>query len=178
MSKLIDVMVYLLKNYPYKAELSNARLTKLVYLADWKFALKNKTQITNIQWKFDNFGPFVWDIYNTASDNSKIFIVEDGKNCFGAKKILIRLFDENYPITLSEEEKNTLNFVINSTKSLNWNRFIQLVYSTFPILVSDKGSMLNLIDLACLKDKIKSKIKSQKAVDTKTQERVELLETC
>lgn len=178
MGKLINVMVYLLKNYPHKAELSNARLTKLVYLADWKFALKNKTQITNIQWKFDNFGPFVWDIYDTASTNLNVFIVEDGQNCFGAKKNLIKLSNENYPITLSDDEKNTLDFVINSTKSLNWNRFIQLVYSTFPILVSEKGSRLNLVDLAHLKDKIKSKIKSREPVDTKNQERVEFLETC
>jgi uncharacterized phage-associated protein len=160
MSKLLDVMVYILKNYPHKSELSNARLTKLVYLADWKFALKHKKQITNIRWKFDNFGPFVWDIYNEAKFNPNIFEVEEIQNYFGAKKKLIKLTAENPEINVSADEKDMLDFVINSTKQYNWNRFIQLVYSTFPILVSEKGSILNLIELAILKEKIKSQIKT------------------
>jgi hypothetical protein len=161
MSKLVDVMVYLLKNYPFKIELSNARLTKLIFLADWKFALKYKKQITDIQWKFDNYGPFVWDVSNTANNNPKIFKVDEIKNSYGNKKILIRLSDENYPIDLTNEEKNILDFVITSTKTLNWERFIQLVYSTFPILVSQKGTQLDLINLANLKEKIKAQINSQ-----------------
>jgi hypothetical protein len=161
MSKLIDVMVYLLKNYPLKTGLSNARLTKLIYLADWKFALKYKTQITDIQWKFDNFGPYVWDILNEAEAAPKFFKVNEIRNPYGNKKILIRLNDENYPINLSDDEKTTLEFVINSTKSLNWDKFIQLVYSTFPILVSQKGTKLDLIELANIKDKIKAQIQSE-----------------
>ncbi len=161
MSELTDVMVYLLKNYPYKSELSNARLTKLVYLADWRFALKNKRQITGIQWKFNNFGPFVWDIYNTAQSNSSVFAVEDIQNYYGAKKTLIKLSNENHPVHLSNDEKLTLDYVISSTKILTWNRFIQLVYSTFPILVSEKDSSLDLIALANLKESIKSIAKSE-----------------
>jgi uncharacterized phage-associated protein len=159
MSELIDIMVYLLKNYPYKSELSNARLTKLVYLADWRFALKNKRQITEINWKFDNFGPFVWDIYNAAKSNQNVFTIEEIPNFYGNKKKLIKLSDENYPISITSDEKNTLDYVINSTKILDWNRFIQLVYSTFPILVSEKGSSLNLVELANLKMSTKSTIK-------------------
>ncbi|MGO9482409.1 MAG: Panacea domain-containing protein [Candidatus Kryptoniota bacterium] len=160
MSKLVDVLVYLLKNYPHKSELSNARLTKLVYLADWKFALKNKKQITGIQWEFNNFGPFVWDIYNCAKDNPSIFEIENTQNSFGHKKTLIKLSNENYPINIPIDEKNMLDFVINSTKQYDWNRFIQLVYSTFPILSSDRGDMLDLIELAYVKDKLKSQQKT------------------
>jgi hypothetical protein len=156
MTKLVDVMVYLLKKYPFKSELSNARLTKLVYLADWKFALKYKHQITTIQWTFNKFGPYVWDILETAKDNPKIFSIDATQNTYGAKKTLIRLIDENYALNLSSDEISTLDFVINSTKSLNWDKFIQLVYSTFPILVSPKGSRLNLLELANIKERIKS----------------------
>lgn len=155
MSELTDIMVYIIKNYPHKFELSNARLTKLIYLADWKFVLKQKRQISNIQWKFDNYGPYVWDILNMANSQSTVFAIIDTQNAFGSKKTLIRLKDENFPVNLSDDEKATLNFVMNSTKTLNWDKFIQLVYSTFPILVSEKGSNLDLIQLAMEREKIK-----------------------
>lgn len=148
MSNLKDVMVYILKNYPFKNELSNARLTKIIYLADWKHSLRHNQQITDIIWRYDNFGPFVWDILNTAQDNPKIFKTDEIKNFHGSKKILITLSDKNTPNEILETEKETLDFVINSTKTMNWDKFIQLVYSTYPILVSEKQSVLDLIALA------------------------------
>lgn len=48
MVKLIDIILYILKNYPHKNELSNARLTKMIYLIDWRSAFDNGKQITNI----------------------------------------------------------------------------------------------------------------------------------
>ena len=42
MAKLVDVVGYLCEHYPHKAELSKARLTKMVYLADWNL-LSNET---------------------------------------------------------------------------------------------------------------------------------------
>jgi hypothetical protein len=40
MATLGDVMAYLCEHYPHKDDLSKARLTKLVYLADWKSAIE------------------------------------------------------------------------------------------------------------------------------------------
>ena len=62
MVKLIDIILYILKNYPHKNELSNARLTKMIYLIDWRSAFDNGKQITNIKWYFDNYGSFVHDV--------------------------------------------------------------------------------------------------------------------
>ncbi len=39
---LRDIMLYICDKYPQKRDLSNARLTKLIYLSDWKNILKNK----------------------------------------------------------------------------------------------------------------------------------------
>jgi len=66
MSKLSTVLRFLCEKYPLKNELSNARLTKMVYLADWRSALMYGNQITDIEWYFDNFGPYVHDVVNTA----------------------------------------------------------------------------------------------------------------
>ena len=62
------IMYYIIKNYPnqLKQELSNARLTKTVYLADWKQAIIKHRQISDIKWYFDNYGPFVNDIKHEA----------------------------------------------------------------------------------------------------------------
>jgi hypothetical protein len=58
MSKLADVIAYLCVNYPYKHELSKARLTKLVYLSDWMSAQELGEQITKYKVVF----PQLWTL--------------------------------------------------------------------------------------------------------------------
>ena len=56
-----NIIKYLLKEYPHKAELSASRLTKMIYLMDWKSSIDYGRQITNAQWHFDHYGPYVDD---------------------------------------------------------------------------------------------------------------------
>ena len=49
MATLTDIIYYLISNYPHKDELSNARVTKMVYLADWHAAVKLGHQLTYIR---------------------------------------------------------------------------------------------------------------------------------
>ena len=49
MAELKDIVAYILKKYPTKSDMSNARLTKLVYLSDWKHSIKTYSQISNIR---------------------------------------------------------------------------------------------------------------------------------
>jgi hypothetical protein len=148
MAKLVDIMAYILKNYPDKTDLSNARVTKLVYLSDWKHAITLKSQITNINWYFDNYGPFVWDIKETAEANPKLFSTRESSNAYGNPKLLIGLKMEYYVPTLSEAEKRSVDHVIDKTKDLSWSEFIRLIYSTHPIVSSNKYSYLNLVEKA------------------------------
>jgi hypothetical protein len=148
MAKLVDVMVYLCSVYPRKSDLSNARLTKLIYLADWKFALKHGRQITNIEWVFDQFGPFVFEVKDVANDNPEIFTVENTETIFGTPKMLIKLKDGYPEPVLDVEEKEILDWVIEKSKRLPWNEFIRLIYSTYPILSQDRGTSLDLVKLA------------------------------
>ncbi len=66
-------------------------------------------------------------------------------NNFGRPKTLFYLKEKNYKSSLTDEEMESIKHVINVTNNLNWNEFIKLVYSTFPILTSDKYSYLDLI---------------------------------
>lgn len=51
--------------------------------------------------------------------------------------------------SLTDEEKDLLDFVINSSASKNWDDFIKLVYSTYPIVTQERFAKLDLIALAC-----------------------------
>lgn len=148
MNKLKELMVYILKNYPHKDDLSNARLTKLIYLSDWHQCINYKKQISPINWYFDNFGPYVSDVQNIALEDSHLFTIEETYNMFGKLKRVVRLLDVNYEPRLDAQEFESVNHIINNTAKLNWDEFIKLVYSTYPIISSDKYSELNLVKKA------------------------------
>jgi hypothetical protein len=52
-----------------------------------------------------------------------------------------------YP-SVTEEEKELIDFVISSSASKNWDDFIKLVYSTYPIVTQERFSKLDLVMLA------------------------------
>lgn len=144
MAELKDVIAYLLLHYPFKNELSNARVTKMVYLADWHHVLTAQRQATSINWFYDNYGPFVWDVKNTAEAEKSLFKVAAAWNYFGSRKCEFEMLNPDYRPVLSNTERASLDHVIESTKRLNWNDFIKLVYSTYPIVSSSRYDFLDL----------------------------------
>jgi hypothetical protein len=147
MSYMRDVIAYICKNYPHKDELSNARLTKMVYLADWRSALTRGKQLTDVDWMFNHYGPFVYDVIDAVKDDPTLEVVST-ENMYGAPKDLVRVADDvSYP-SLSEEEKELLDFVIEKSAEKNWDEFIRLVYSTYPIATQERFSDLDLVNLA------------------------------
>jgi len=141
---------YIVENYPYPDDLSKTRITKLVYLSDWKMAQKQNRQMTEIDWYFDHYGPYVSDVLDEA-DEDKDLQVETTYSAFGTRKYVVRkkIGDNtlDYP-NLSNYEKNTIDEVINDTKLLSWNNFIDYVYETYPVKVNNKYSKLDLAELA------------------------------
>lgn len=146
MSKLADVMAYLMERQD--GAQSNARLTKMVYLADWHQAINHGKQITPIKWYFDNYGPFVWDVYKESAAHPDLFAVKEEENVFGQVKKFIRLKSKPSRLDLTADEKKSLDHVIDNTSHLSWDYFIRLVYSTYPIVSSDRYSQLDLLKKA------------------------------
>jgi len=140
-SKLVK---YFLVNHPNSGELAVSRLTKLVYLSDWKNALEHQEQITDTNWIYDQYGPYVTDILDMAKD-SKEFKVSEKRNTFGSKKQVIELISKINEIDLDDNTKKIADFVINATKNKTYNQFINLVYSTYPVISNDKFSKLDLV---------------------------------
>lgn len=148
MSSLIDIAYYICKNYPHKDELSKARLTKMVYLTDWKSCLIKDHQLTTIEWFFDNYGPFVDDIHNEIAKRTDLINITHTLNYYGSEKTLYSISQNEYLPTLDESDKIIIDEVIERTKSMHWDDFINFVYSTYPIATSQRYSKLNLREKA------------------------------
>jgi len=145
-NKLENIIAYLCLNYPHKNELSKARLTKLVYLADWFSSLLTQRQMTNIQWVFNHYGPYVDDVVNEVSRNEN-FNIQYTTTKFGGDKYLISL-SHDIEIFLDDREKEILDFVINKTKDMYFDEFIDYIYATYPVTSNERYSILNLPALA------------------------------
>lgn len=147
MNKLRDCVAYLCAKYPYKQELSKARLTKMVYLCDWRSILVRGTQMTLIHWFFNHYGPYVPDVVEVARQD-RIFAIQATTNIFGDMKQVISVSSGAKWSSLTTEDTQVLDYVIEQTKTLSWDQFISLVYSTYPIRVCERETFLDLSELA------------------------------
>lgn len=148
MARIKDVAAYVCAKYPHKDELSKARVTKLVYLADWKSAQQKKKQLTKIKWYFHNYGPYVDAVIDVAKKDPRFNIITTS-TIYGDPKTLFAIkYDANFEKDLTDAERNIVDSVINETKNLYWDSFIKHVYDTYPIRVTDRHKNLDLVALA------------------------------
>ncbi|WP_219012251.1 type II toxin-antitoxin system antitoxin SocA domain-containing protein [Shewanella algae] len=107
-TKISNFIKYLLKNYPYKSELSASRLTKMLYLADWKSAIEESKQLTDAEWHFNHYGPYVDDFIKIAKDDSDIKVYST-QTMFGGHKQQVELrSDFNRDIELEKMRRKYL----------------------------------------------------------------------
>lgn len=150
MAKIKNVTAYICAKYPHKSELSKARVTKLVYLADWKSAQRSEKQLTNINWYFHNYGPYVDDVVNKASEDSRFNIIST-TTMYGDSKTLFSIKEgADFEQGLSASDMKIIDSVIDDTKNLYWDSFIKYVYDTFPIRETDRHKELDLVELAII----------------------------
>ena len=144
--KLRNVLLYIVKNYPYGDDLTKTRITKLVYLIDWEYTKKYGKQMTEISWYFDHYGPYVSDVLDEADEDKTVSIQSTLSN-FGTTKYIVRPKYDKESIHyegLDVSEIEVINEVFDDTKMLSWNQFINYVYDTPPIKNSRKYRSLDL----------------------------------
>lgn len=146
-SSLSNMLKYVLANYPHKSELSASRLTKIMYLADWKAAIDLGRTLTGVVWRFNHYGPYVDDFVSVAKADKDIS-VEFTQTVYGGRKQLFSLVSNVQKFDIDSSSKSILDFVMDATKSKNYDDFIKLVYSTYPVVSSSRYSELNLVSLA------------------------------
>ena len=69
------------------------------------------------------------------------------RRCGNEKNIIDLVSDEDF-VEPNDREKEVIEFIIEKTRKFYWDKFINLVYSTYPIISQEKGSQLNLVELA------------------------------
>ena len=145
-NKLKDVLSYIVKNYPYSDDLTKTRTTKLVYLVDWEYIKKYGRQLTSIEWFFDHYGPYVSDVLDEA-DKDRTISIKKTKSNFGTVKYMVmpKFTKNDIVYSLTADEIEVINDVIEKTKLLSWNQFICYVYDTSPIKNSEKYEKLDLL---------------------------------
>jgi len=147
MNKLRSIMAYFGANYPHKDELSKARLTKLVYLADWYSAVVRERKMTDVDWIFNHYGPYVDNITDLANLDDD-FAVSAQKTTYGGNKYVISYSGETVKDDFDDKELEILDAIINKTKTMYFNDFINFVYSTYPVSSNERYSKLDLEALA------------------------------
>ncbi len=147
-NEIKNILHYVLNNYPYPSDLTKTRITKIVYLVDWYSCISNQKQITNISWYFDHYGPYVSDVLDVADDDPDVRIKASQSAYGGVKYIIESKDDKPLSFDLDSEKINIIDDVIEQTKNLSWNKFIDFVYSTYPIETQKKYGNLDLVKLA------------------------------
>lgn len=149
MAEINDVVNYLVSKYPAekREHLSKARLTKMVYLADWKSSLDHGEQITDIEWFFHRYGPYVSDVVEAVLNDDKLHI-KTTSNAYGYPKETIEVLSPGFHPSLTERDVKVLDHVVKTTENKSWDDFLKLVYSTYPIVKESRFSTLDLVVLA------------------------------
>ena len=143
MDKLTALIEYICNFYPVKDHLSNARVTKLVYLTDWRSVLEHGRPITTIRWEFQHFGPWVDDVVNSARRNPNIEIVHTS-TFTGKPKSLFRSVGAPDLTALNKADMSIADSVIAETQGMFFNQFIEHVYSSYPVASRDRYDVLDL----------------------------------
>ena len=146
--KLHDVMAYFCTQIKHKSDLSKARLTKLVYLADWKMSQKHGSQISNIKWLFNHYGPYVDDVVGLARDNTDFHIIQTRNHYGSMKEQFDYVGDKKFIEDMDKDEIKVLDEIIDETESMYFNEFVDHVYSTYPVKSSNRYSTFDLQALA------------------------------
>lgn len=145
--KLAQAVGYICNNYPHKEELSNARVTKMIYLADWRSSVQYGRQITEIEWTFNHYGPYVDDVIDVAYMVDWLD-VRSTSNMYGSPKRIIAASKKAPIDLLTREGLHVLDYVISVTAPKYWKDFMKLVYSTYPIVTEPRYTVLDLPQLA------------------------------
>lgn len=133
------IFSYIYKHYPTDYVLDLDRLTKLVFLADWKASISLGKAITDVQWEIVNSEP--------QMDRSSLRKVVDFIGTRD-KKISIGNIEITFLKVIKPNQRGIIDFVIEATKDKTDAELAQLVNSTFPALTQDETDAINLPKLA------------------------------
>lgn len=148
MAQIKDLVAGFFQCLPVRAEISEERLAKLVYLADWKHAIQNDgRQITELKWYFDSYGPYASQVFDIVH-RSPIFRTRQLSKEWEDSQFVVALFDHSYDPTLKPSERDAIRHVTSVAAARSWGELIKLVSSTYPILAGPRYEFINMPAMA------------------------------
>lgn len=148
MPNLRDVIVYICQHYPREQELTETRLTQIVYLADWLHAVQHGVPFLDIAWEFNIYYGLSTDPIANVVAEDEVFELAEISDVFGYPKRVVRLKEEVSQVPLPETEMRVIDAVIQTASSGTFDSFIRYLYHTFALASETGASKLNLNDLA------------------------------
>lgn len=145
-SNLINIINFILSEQTNRSGISISKLTKIIYLIDWRSSITIGRQITDLQWHANIHGPYTKTILE-ESQKEKNIIITTTINELGNKKTFLTLEHSRKP-ELNRDIIDTINFVLDATKNKINRDLEKLVDSTYPIVSSEKYSELDLTQKA------------------------------
>ena len=156
----VDLLAYIWENYGEEGEqqlkenraedFTVSRTTKMIYLVDWKYALKHGRQATLVRWYFDQFGPYV----NLVPNFTKRFELRQDRESKGKYRRRVRWLILNPDISqdvstpLSNEVQNVCKDVIEDVGKLSYIDFIRYIYRTPPVRHGYRFTFMNIVKIA------------------------------
>lgn len=135
MADIASIIRYIYDRYPDQDELTLLRLKAMLYLSDWRHAIRHGSQITELQWEISNDEPrldrhhFEQIIHYLIRSRTNYF------NFFSKPK-------------LNRTERDVLDFVISNSRKKTGEELERLVHSTYPVVKKNKFNDINLVTLA------------------------------
>lgn len=123
-----DILTAFCDRYPSdrKGGVNFKRLIKMLYLLDWKHCIETGRQATDVEWVYDFYGPYSVVFEELAGDKFEAFKAG-------------RITGE-----ISAELFSYIDSIIDFCAPLTYEKFINCIYSTHPILTTAQGEPLNL----------------------------------
>ncbi|GEM_PF-1829163 len=147
MERVINILDYLYVNYPNSNQLSISRVMKLLYLIEWRFAITKFDKLTDIEWLQTEYGPFyksLRSIFNESS-NFEVIIKIDNNN---KEQLVINFLNKKDNFNLGKDTSDVIDFVIAHCKNFSWTELNTLVNSTYGVLNTPQGQLINIVGLA------------------------------
>jgi uncharacterized phage-associated protein len=121
---MVDLIVAIARNYKESAGIAPAKtkLLKLAYLAEIYYKRLTGGRLTDQQWVFWKYGPYLWE-YEAMISNEAIFLKPDEADEFYA----VEVRDDYQEKEMSIEEQNAVSRALEHASD-DLNRILDLVY--------------------------------------------------
>jgi hypothetical protein len=147
MERVINILDYLYLQYPNSNQLSISRVMKLLYLIEWRYAITKFEKLTDVEWMQTEYGPFykaLRSIFNESSNFEVTIKLDDNKK----EQIVITFLNKKENLNLKAENKEVIDFVIQHCKDYSWSELHNLVNSTYGVLNTQQGQIIDIVNLA------------------------------